>query len=144
MSSHHIFRPAHSSVNNSAANNSAIVNNSMAPDSTSQNCPTVAHINSANNWLGGSGKIYAASEIEVKDFILNDSSIYVLVSQKRAIWIGTARDLIEDSASRSQFRQSIKLASSAFEIHSPRHQNQRFGLIADLLAGHLAPTSFAA
>jgi len=144
MSHHHIFRPARGSVDNSTANNSAIVNNSMPIHSTPNNSTIGSDINSATIWQGGSGKFYTVNEVELRDFTLNEDSIYLLVSQKRAVWIGTARDLIEDSACRTQFRQSLETASRAFEIISPRHQNQRFELIADLLAGHLASTSFAA
>ncbi|VAW21760.1 hypothetical protein MNBD_ALPHA11-1648 [hydrothermal vent metagenome] len=144
MSSHPSFRVAHGSKSVAA-----FLNNSNNPSPIASSCdlaPNSARSGSIHltNWQGGTGKFYPVDEIGLKDFTLSDTSIYLLVLNNRAVWIGGASDLIEDSFSRSQFRQAIKLATAAYKIPCPRHEYQRVGLISDLLAGHLNPKSFAA
>jgi len=149
MSSHPSFRVAHGSksvaaiftgsINPSSIKSSVIASNRDLASNSNRSCSI--HL---ANWQGGTGKCYTVEEIGLKDFILSDTSIYLLVLNSRAVWIGGAGDLIEDSISRSQFRQAIKLAKAAYKIPCPRHDYQRVGLIADLLAGHLNPKSFAA
>jgi len=144
MSSHPTFRVAHGSKSVAA-----FLNNSINPSPIASSCdlaPKSVRSGSIHltNWQGGTKKLYPVDEIGLKDFTLSDTSIYLLVLNNRAVWIGGASDLIEDSISRSQFRQAIKLATAAYKIPCPRHDYQRVGLIFDLLAGHLNPKSFAA
>ena len=110
----------------------------VADDSDSDGSPAPAV------WQGGTGKSYPVREIGLDDFVLSDTSLYILVSNNRAIWIGRACDLIEDAASRSRFRQALKLASSAYKISCPAHEYIRLNLVSDLLAGHLLAHPFAA
>ncbi len=149
MSSHPSFRVAHGSKSVAAIFTNSINPSSIKPPSIANNRDlVVSSIRSDSihleNWQGGTGKCYQIKEIGLKDFVLSDTSIYLLVLNSRAVWIGGANDLIEDSVSRAQFRQAIKLATAAYKIPCPRHDYQRVGLIADLLAGHLNPKSFAA
>jgi len=139
MSSHPNYRVAHGSKSVAA-----IFTKSINPPPIASNCDLVSNSSHLANWQGGTGKFYPIDDIELEDFTLSDTSVYLLVMNNRAIWIGGARDLIEDSVSRSQFRQAIKLATTAYKIPCPRHDYQRVSLISDLLAGHLNPKSFAA
>lgn len=95
-------------------------------------------------WQGSSEQFHLIDEVPVDDFILNETKLYMLVSKDRAIWIGTARDLIEDSASRSLFRHSTKFASAAYELEIPSDEAKRISLIADLMSGHQAQKLHAA
>ncbi|MCF6326230.1 MAG: hypothetical protein L3J21_02930 [Devosiaceae bacterium] len=149
MSSHPSFRIAHESKNVAAIFTNSINPSSIKPSSFASNrdlASDSARSDSIHltNWQGGTGKCYSVEEIGLKDFVLSDTSVYLLVLNNRAVWIGGASDLIEDSVSRAQFRQAIKLATAAYKIPCPRHDYQRVGLISDLLAGHLNPKSFAA
>ncbi len=96
------------------------------------------------SWHGGTGKDYPVDEMDLESFTLDDASIYLLAADNRAVWIGGARDLIEDNNSRSQFRQAIKLATAAYKMPCPPREYQRTGLISDLLSGHLNMKTFAA
>ncbi len=87
-------------------------------------------------WQGGSGHAYSARPLSVEHFILNEDHIYLLVNAGQATWVGTARDLVDDQISRSQFRRAINAATSAFELNLPRDEHQRLSLIADLETGH--------
>ena len=91
--------------------------------------------NSQTNWRGGSGKIYSLTEVSVDDFILEETHLYMLVSQETALWIGTARDLIEDSASRIQFRQNSKFATKAYAIPLPPIEEDKIQMVGDLTSG---------
>ena len=95
-------------------------------------------------WQGGSGHAYATKQVAVEHFVLSDYHIYLLVNAGRAIWVGTARDLIDDQISRSQFRRAISKATSAFEIDLPRDEHQRLFLLGDLETGHPAQRLSAA
>lgn len=97
------------------------------------------HLNadsSKTNWQGGSGKIYALEEVSVDDFVLDETHLYMLIAKNSAIWIGTAQDLIKDSASRIQFRQNSKFATKAYEIPLPQDEAHKIQMVADLLSGH--------
>ncbi len=87
-------------------------------------------------WQGGSGNTYLVKPVSVEHFILSDSHIYLLVNAGRAIWVGTARNLIDDQISRSRFRRAIAKATSAFEFAMPCDEHQRLLLLADLETGH--------
>ncbi len=95
-------------------------------------------------WQGSSEQFHPIDEVPVDDFILNETKLYMLVSKDRAIWIGTARDLIEDSASRSLFRHSTKFASAAYQLDIPKDEAKRISLVADLMSGHPAQKLHAA
>ena len=98
-------------------------------DNSSSNAPLT-------NWQGGSGQLHSLNEVSVEDFILNETNLYVLVTKNRAIWVGTAQDLIEDSASRAQFRHSTKFATAAYEMPIPKDEADKIKVHADLLSGH--------
>jgi len=97
-------------------------------------------------WLGGSDCRYPGTQLAIDHFVLDDNSIYVLAGRERALWVGTSRDLIDDTASRSQFRSAIAMASIALQLPAPRNDLERMWLIADLETGHLAqrPTTLNA
>ncbi len=95
-------------------------------------------------WQGGSGSTYAVKPVSVEHFVLGDFHIYLLVNAGRAIWVGTARDLIDDQISRSQFRRAISKATSAYELDMPRDEHQRLFLLTDLETGHPAQRLSAA
>jgi len=90
------------------------------------------------HWLGGSNSCYQGTRLHVDRFVLDDESIYLLVECERALWVGDARDLIDDMASRSRFRSAIVKASIAVQLPAPRNDLQRMWLIADLQTGRLA------
>ncbi|HHG89679.1 MAG TPA: hypothetical protein ENJ90_04250 [Devosia sp.] len=87
-------------------------------------------------WQGASGNIYALRVVSVERFVLGDFHAYLLANAGQAIWVGTARDVIDDQISRSQFRRAISKATSAFELDMPRDEHQRLLLLADLETGH--------
>ncbi len=139
MSSHQSF-----STNDNFEHSAAIVGNSMKQPHISEGKNTRDSDNKLANWHGGSGNYYHINQVELDDFILDEANIYILVYNSRTVWVGSARDLIEDSISRAQFRQALKVASAAFETPAPRFENHRISLISDLLSGHLMPVPFAA
>lgn len=104
------------------------------PKSQSEN-----YMHSNAYWQGGSGRHYPINEQSVSDFLLNDTNLYMLVANNRAVWVGTSDDLIRDSASRTQFRSAISYASTAYEMALPADDTARVCLCADLLNGQLAP-----
>lgn len=104
------------------------------------NAPT----DNSTYWQGSSEQFHLIDEVPLDDFILNETKLYMLVSNDRAIWIGTTRDLIEDSASRSLFRHSTKFASAAYQLDTPQDEAKRISLIADLMSGHPAQKLHAA
>ncbi len=89
-------------------------------------------------WLGGAGSRYLSTQLMVDDFVLADGSIYILLKCESALWVGTARDLIDDQVSRSRFRSAIAHASDVLQLPAPDNELERMWLIADLQAGHLA------
>lgn len=100
--------------------------------------------NDFTNWRGQSGIFHSLNEVCVDDFILSDDHLYILVANEAAIWIGSASDLIEDSVSRAQFRQGVRLATAAYKLEAPDNQNLKIALIADLLSGHPVSSLHAA
>ncbi|MCF6302942.1 MAG: hypothetical protein L3J13_07045 [Devosiaceae bacterium] len=100
--------------------------------------------NDFTNWRGHSGKCHSLIEVCVDNFFLTDAHLYMLVANERAIWIGSANDLIDDSASRAQFRQGIKLATAAYKLEAPVDQNLKLILSADLLSGQPVSSLHAA
>jgi hypothetical protein len=103
-----------------------------------------AHIENCNNWQGTSGQYYDVVAVALEEFILNETSLYMLVSNNRALWVGSARDLIEDSTSRELFRKTIAIASIAYEMCDAKEENQRILMAADILGGHPISTLHAA
>lgn len=86
-------------------------------------------------WQGASGAVHVATSLKVADFVLNDGFIYVLVAAGMPVWVGTAHNLITDSASRAQFRNALGRATSAFELSLPTDEHRAMELIADLETG---------
>lgn len=97
-------------------------------------------------WLGGSDTRYPGTRLALDHFVLADNSIYLLAGRERALWVGGARELIDDAVSRSRFRSAILMASIALQLPAPRNDLERMWLIADLETGHLAqrPTTLNA
>ena len=96
------------------------------------------------SWIGGSGRHYRVRPVAVNSFQLKKDRLYLLTVNNRPIWIGTCRDLISDSETRTQFRQASALAALAYELSEPENSDQRASLIIDLLTGHPSPALIAA
>ncbi len=127
-----------------------IIGKSISPNPLTGSGPMSSDIhdlgfrNDFTNWRGQSGTFYSLNEVSVDDFILNDDYLYMLVANEVAVWIGSASDLIEDSASRAQFRQAVKSATKAYRLQAPDNQNLKIALIADLFPGRPVSSLHAA
>jgi len=86
-------------------------------------------------WQGGSGRVYPALAENRDSFLFDDESLYVLVEAGVAGWIGTARDLIEDEASRARFRRVVHRASAVLRLECPDDDVERMCLVYDIDAG---------
>ena len=86
------------------------------------------------NWRGRSGRFYALAPVPLASFSLAGSSLYLLAAEDRVLWVGTAADLVADSASRQRFRAALRLGEAAFSITAPADDVARMTMAWDLEA----------
>lgn len=87
-------------------------------------------------WQGGSGRLYEALPENRDTFRMDQESLYILVEAGVAGWVGTARDLIDDEASRARFRRVMHRASTVLRLNCPTDDVERMCLVYDIDAGH--------
>lgn len=90
----------------------------------------------AVNWHGHSGRRYALTSENFDSFSLRDGVLYLLVTNGVANWVGGARDLIEDAASRANFRKAMAHCSSVLRLDARLDDTNRDTTAWDLAHGH--------
>ena len=58
-------------------------------------------------WIGQSGRQYRLLPESLPGFQLGDTHVHVLVSGAKALWAGSADDVVADPQSRARFRQAM-------------------------------------
>jgi len=72
------------------------------------------------NWRGRSGRLYALTSERLDSFVLSTNGLYMLARGTLPLWVGTAYDVIHDSASRARFRLALAAAGAAVDRPTDR------------------------
>lgn len=86
----------------------------------------------ATNWRGRSGRFYALTPVSLASFSLAGSALYLLAADDRVLWVGTAADVVADSASRQRFRAALLRGETAFRLTTPDNDVDRMTMAWDL------------
>jgi hypothetical protein len=84
------------------------------------------------NWRGRSGRFYALTPERLDSFVLDSASLYLLARGGVPMWVGSARDVIDDAQSRSRFRLALEAADRAFLVETEQDELERATTVWDL------------
>jgi len=87
------------------------------------------------NWRGRSGRFYALSPERLDVFGLASEGLYLLALGGNVLWVGSARDVIDDAQSRSRFRLALETADRAFTVDAGDNDLERMTMVWDLEGG---------
>jgi hypothetical protein len=84
------------------------------------------------NWRGRSGRFYALTPERLDAFGLATDGLYLLALGGNVLWVGSARDVIDDAQSRSRFRLALDCADRAFAVDVSADDITRMTMVWDL------------
>ena len=84
------------------------------------------------NWRGRSGRFYALTPERLDAFGLATDGLYLLALGANVLWVGSARDVIDDAQSRSRFRLALDCADRAFAVDVGADDITRMTMVWDL------------
>lgn len=84
------------------------------------------------NWRGRSGRFYALTSERLETFVLSTEGLYMLARGTLPMWVGSAHDVIHDSASRARFRLALATADRAFLVATDADELSRATTVWDL------------
>jgi hypothetical protein len=83
------------------------------------------------NWRGRSGRFYALTPERMESFSLG-AGLHLLALGSNVLWVGSARDIIDDSASRARFRLALDCADRAYAVDGGEDDVSRLTTVWDL------------
>jgi hypothetical protein len=83
-------------------------------------------------WMGCSGRAYAFVREPLDSFILTEGCLYLLAEGGNVLWVGAARDLVEEQSSRTRFRHAIERGAAVYRMRAPDDDLGRMTAIWDL------------
>jgi hypothetical protein len=84
------------------------------------------------NWRGRSGRFYALNAEPLADFVLSQRGLHLLALGTQVMWVGSARDVIDDAQSRARFRLALDCADRAFAVEAGEDDLSRMTVVWDL------------
>lgn len=84
------------------------------------------------NWRGRSGRFYALTPERLDAFGLATDGLYLLALGTSVMWVGSARDVIDDAQSRARFRLALDCADRAFAVDTDADDLSRATIVWDL------------
>ncbi len=84
------------------------------------------------SWRGRSGRYYALSPERLDRFALSEGEIYLVALGNNVLWVGSARDVIDDHQSRSRFRLALDCADRVYRIDEDAEDGERMSMVWDL------------
>lgn len=85
-----------------------------------------------SHWHGVSGRDYALVGEPLDSFAMQNSHLYVIAKGGHVLWVGSADDLVADSASRARFRLAMNCADRAFRLTDAGAEQDHLATIWDL------------
>jgi hypothetical protein len=98
----------------------------------------------AVTWRGRSGRLYALSARRLDALSLGPGEIYLLALGGRALWVGSADEIVEDPHSRARFRLALDCADRAFRVEAGADPLERMTVVWDLEGSEPASARSAA
>jgi hypothetical protein len=95
-------------------------------------------------WRGRSGRTYLATPMSVREFMLNNEQLHMVAEGQHVLWVGSARDVIEDAISRARLRLALGSADRAYLVGPAGDEAERLTTIWDLEGAELAAGAVAA
>ncbi len=93
---------------------------------------------SFRKWQGLSGRHYSLRREDAGTFSLAPEALYMLTSGEAVLWVGRARDLIEDATSRLRFRDALASEPEVYRLDGPEVEVGGESTAWDLRYGHAA------
>lgn len=86
------------------------------------------------NWRGRSGRLYALSPEPAHNGKLVESDLYLVEGATDVLWVGSAKALVADAASRSRFRAATSGSYKLYRLANPPDEVASMTLQWDLEA----------
>lgn len=84
------------------------------------------------NWRGRSGRFYALMAERMDAFALTTNGLHLLALGTQVMWVGSARDVIDDPQSRARFRLALDCADRAYAVSAGEDELSRMTVVWDL------------
>lgn len=86
-------------------------------------------------WIGASGQRYVFTAEPLESFVLTDGYLYLLAEGAKVLWVGAARNLVDEQASRARFRDAIARGAAVYRMREPKDDLACMTTIWDLETG---------
>ncbi len=98
----------------------------------------------SSSWHGRSGDVYALEVIPLDLLELDMEHLVVLAEDGLVVWVGSARDVIENHLSRERLRLAMRRGAKAFRTEAPADELARLTLAWDLEGATLERSELSA
>lgn len=96
------------------------------------------------SWRGRSGRTFLATPMSVREFMLRNDQLHMVAQGRHVLWVGSARDIVEDAISRARLRLALGSADRAYLVGAAGDEAERLTTIWDLEGAELAAGAVAA